>query len=392
MRALPRAVLHVLPSIDDAYGGPPRTLCAMLRLSAALGMPATVVAGVSVTGDAAREVAGRSDLKVFPPGIILGRFYGSVAMLRAIWVAVGRADVVVGHSLFTLPVIFSGLASRLRRTPWILLPHSCLDPYDVRKHYRVKKVLTPLWRLLLRGADVWCLTGVEARDLVTFGARPRVHVVGLPFDPADTQSVDDAVVLLATSGLDLRSAVDHEGAVVSFVGRFDVKKGIPRLLDSFDRVAREPDLLVLAGCGDASYELVVDAHLARAKRRKQVLRPGWLTDEQKRALWSLPGVFVLPSDNENFGVAVVEAMAAGVPVVITDQVGLADVVRGAGAGLVTRPTVDDVAAALAVYLTDDRRRRRDGEAGRTAVAQQMSVQACVLEFEQMLTTALRVAQ
>lgn len=382
-------VLHVLPTVDDAYGGPPRVVAAFLTAGAALGIRSQVIAGAtSGDGDVARQLAASSDLHTFRPGIVFGRLYGSAAMLRAVWVAVGEADVVIAHSLFCLPSVFSWLICRLRRKPWVMSPHGCLDPYDVLKHSGLKRLLTPLWRGLLHGADVWCMTDVEARQLVTFGARPRVHVVPPPVDLASRLPLDDALALLDGGGLNLRGVVRAGGCVVSFVGRFDVKKGIPRLLDCFDRVARDNDVLVLAGRGGASYERVVDGHLDRAERRGQILRPGWLSDEQKVALWSLPGFFALAGDNENFGVAVAEAMAAGMPVVVTDQVGLADLVTLSGAGLVSAPETRRFAAAMAVYLTDGERRRRDGERGRAAVQESMSVEACQQAFRQMLETAI----
>lgn len=384
----PIRILHVLPSIDDTYGGPPRTMAGYLELSAALGMRSQVIASVTTGGEVARLVATRANLLTYRPGVILGRLFGSVAMLRGIWRAVGKADVVFGHSLFTLPVVVSGLACRLRGKPWVLSPHSCLDPYDLREHRRLKLLLAPLWRALMRGADVWCLTDVEARHVVTFGVNPRVHVVPPPIGVAGRLPVDEAVALLAGAGLNLGEAVAAGGCVVSFVGRFDVKKGIPSLLDCFDQVAGDDDRLVLAGQGDASYERVVDDHLAQAKRADQVLGPGWLTDEQKAALWSLPGFFALPSDNENFAVAVAEAMAAGVPVVISDHVGLADLVRRSHAGIVTRLDSDDFAEAMAAYLNETARRQRDGANGRTAVLENMSLDVCLQAFRQMVETAI----
>lgn len=382
-------ILHVLPTVDDSYGGPPRVVAALLPLSARLGMRARVVASVTSRGDVARQIAATGDLQLFAPGLILGRLYGSIAMLRAIWTGVGRADLVLAHSLFTLPAVFSGVACRLRGTPWILAPHSCLDPYDVRQHYRLKAQLAPLWRVLLRRADLWCATDVEARQAVTFGTRPRAHVVPPPVEPIARVPEEEALVRLA--GLDLRPALDTGGCIVSFVGRFDVKKGIPGLVDCFDLVAGDNDVLVLAGRGDADYERIVDHRLERSPRRRQIRRPGWLSDEQKAALWSLPGFFALPSDNENFGVAVAEAMAAGVPVVITDRVGLADLVETTSAGIVTRSDTGDTvgfAAAMTAYLSDPDRRRRDGGHGRTAVQQSLSEAACLDAFRQMLDTAL----
>src|SRR5206468_1844632 len=123
------------------------------------------------------------------------------------------------------------------------------------------------------------------------------------------------------------AAARRGGVVVSFVGRFAEKKGLPRLLDAFESVAGDDDVLVLAGASDAAYDGLrfdLDAKLSTNRRRTQVARPGWIDAATRSALWTLPSVFVLPSDDENFGMAVAEAMAGGVPVVISDRVALAD--------------------------------------------------------------------
>jgi glycosyltransferase involved in cell wall biosynthesis len=92
----------------------------------------------------------------------------------------------------------------------------------------------------------------------------------------------------------------------------------------------------------------------------------------KLAVLADADLFVLPSYSENFGIAVVEAMACGLPVVISDQVNIWREIEGDGAGLVTPCEAGAVADAIARLLADPELRRRMGAAGRAAVAQRYS--------------------
>ena len=385
-------VLHVLPTADDAFGGPGALLAGILGLDPTVGVSSQILTGISVEGDLARRFADLTALRTFRYRGWGTRLSVSGPMLIGIWRAVPAADVVVSHSLFNVPALVTAAACRARSVPWILAPHGSLDPYDVRKHARFKQALAPLWRRVLDGTTVWCVTDHELKHLETYGARPRGHVVAPPIGVRERDtSVDPA---LDGSGLDLLEARGLDlsgrgcGCVVSFVGRFDVKKGILRLLDAFDAAAGDEDVLVLAGSGTTAYESVVDHHLTRSRRATQVRRPGWLTDREKQALWSLPGVSVLASDDENFGMAVAEAMSQGVPVVVTNRVALADRIGPAGAGVVTEPTVESVAGGLRSYLADPVRRIRDGANGRRLVEDEFSVAATGRRYRALLEAAV----
>ena len=99
-------------------------------------------------------------------------------------------------------------------------------------------------------------------------------------------------------------------------------------------------------------------------------------------------VFALPSYTENFGMTVAEAMACALPVVISDQVNIHAEVAQAGAGLVTRCDVGEVADALLELLRDGERRRYMGEAGRRLVQERYTwpaiVEALTLEYEAII--------
>jgi glycosyltransferase involved in cell wall biosynthesis len=94
-----------------------------------------------------------------------------------------------------------------------------------------------------------------------------------------------------------------------------------------------------------------------------------LSGRQRLAALKDCELLALPSCHENFGIVVAEAMAAGVPVLVSDQVGLHDEVTRWEAGAVTSLDVAEISAALEKWLTDPSRRRRAGENGRVMARQ-----------------------
>jgi glycosyltransferase involved in cell wall biosynthesis len=100
---------------------------------------------------------------------------------------------------------------------------------------------------------------------------------------------------------------------------------------------------------------------------------GFVSGTAKSGLLARASVFVLPSYSENFGVAVVEAMAAGLPVVISDQIGIHPLVAEGRAGMVTSCSVAALSEALIKLLSDPATARAMGERGRSIALNEFSV-------------------
>jgi glycosyltransferase involved in cell wall biosynthesis len=169
----------------------------------------------------------------------------------------------------------------------------------------------------------------------------------------------------------------RDGKIVLFLSRLDVKKGIELLLDAFAAIqARVPGAcLVLAGDGPAAYVESLKAHAHAVGIASRVLWPGFLGGEDKRAALADAEVFVLPSYSENFGLAVAEAMAAGLPVVVSDKVAIHADISRARAGLVVRCDARELAEALLLLLTDNALGRTMGREGRVLACERYSLSA-----------------
>jgi glycosyltransferase involved in cell wall biosynthesis len=139
--------------------------------------------------------------------------------------------------------------------------------------------------------------------------------------------------------------------VVSFLGRLTPAKGLKVLVRAFARVCRKvtPARLLLAGPDDGS-EAEIRSLVSQLNLERQVQFMGFVDPEERSYLLSATDLFVLTSWFESFGCSVVEAMAAGVPVLISENVGICREVEMDGAGLVVPVQVDAIAEALKELL------------------------------------------
>jgi glycosyltransferase involved in cell wall biosynthesis len=174
-----------------------------------------------------------------------------------------------------------------------------------------------------------------------------------------------------------RPVHQQDRKVLLFLSRIDRKKGLDLLLEAFAQVRRRfPEaVLVLAGTGDPEYVATLKTTAERLQIAAAVIWAGFLTGAAKWSALTGADVFVLPSYSENFGIALVEALACGCPVVLSDQVGIHREISRAEAGLVTPCRVDELAAAILNVLTDAGLRRRMSENGVRLAQQQFSLEA-----------------
>lgn len=152
-----------------------------------------------------------------------------------------------------------------------------------------------------------------------------------------------------------------------FVGWLEAAKGVPELFEAFERVLREPGLppsrLVLAGSG--SLEAYCRERIERSNLGSCVTLRGWVSGADKEELLASSDVFVLPSHAEGLSNSMLEAMAVGLPVIVTRVGSLPDVVVDDVQGLLVQPRdVEALAASMITVARDAQRRERLGRAAR----------------------------
>jgi glycosyltransferase involved in cell wall biosynthesis len=188
------------------------------------------------------------------------------------------------------------------------------------------------------------------------------------------------------AALRARWELAEDGPVIVFTGRFVEAKRLPDLIDAFARLTpRHPRaVLVLAGDGPLGAELAARASAAGLARR--VRFPGMLPPAQVAEVLRLADVYVLPSATEGIPCSLVEAIASGLPAVVSDIPGTGMLVRQGVTGLrVTAGDVPSLAAAIENLLGDPGARERMGRAGRALFLENYTVDRVREGYERVYT-------
>jgi glycosyltransferase involved in cell wall biosynthesis len=165
--------------------------------------------------------------------------------------------------------------------------------------------------------------------------------------------------------------------IVLFLSRLDPIKGLDLLLPAFAKLRRQvPNVsLVVAGTGETEFVNGLKAKAESLGIAADVLWPGFLEGIEKQSALTDADLFVLPSYSENFGIAALEAMAAGLPVIVSDHVAIHREISQARAGMTVACDVNQITDALARLLSDSTLRRSMAEDGRCLVRQKYSSDA-----------------
>ena len=242
-------------------------------------------------------------------------------------------DIVHAHALFSFSTTAASLAAGRARVPYIIRPLGTLATYGMQQHAALKQMswLMLERRLLKKAAGVHFTSEAEREEAARLGDW-RGFVVPLGVDTLNT----------------IQGTVPAGPLTLLFMSRLHPKKRIEILLHAVMQAHKaDPTLrLLIAGSGDDEYVAQIKELAESLGLRESVEWLGHLGVAEKRAVLERAHIFVLPSINENFGIAAVEALAAGLPVVLTRGVAIHREVENAGAGIVTDDNADSIAQAI----------------------------------------------
>jgi glycosyltransferase involved in cell wall biosynthesis len=295
------AIVHCIPAITDESSGPSYSV---VRLCQALGpiFGERIVLATLGTGERHRDIP---FIREFPRTSYPWRLGRSPEMRR--WlrgVAASReAALIHNHSLWMMPNVYAGWAAAKANTPYLVSPRGTLSAWAMRSGSAVKRVFWPLvQRPALNAVTCFHATAeAELADIRRMGFRQPVAVI--------------------PNGIDLPATLNPGSSgprTLLFLGRIHPIKGLDLLLGAWRAVQdRHPDwVLKLVGPDSDGYlgQLKVSVERLGAKR---VDFRGEVKGDEKWAAYRAADLFVLPSHSENFGVSVAEALASGLPAVVS---------------------------------------------------------------------------
>lgn len=383
-------ILHVVPTYYPAvrYGGPIRSVhglaTALVQSGHEVHVATTSMDGAADLDVPLEHAADLDGVRVHYFRVpALRRLAWSPAMGTWLTHCVRRFDVVHLHSVFLWPTWAAARAARAAHVPYLIAPRGMLVRDVIRRRSRWVKTawIGLIERATLRDcAGIHVTAELEAAEIAALGLpAPAVFcvpngVVGSPMRPPRPAG--------RFAGIRQPYAL--------FLSRINWKKGLDRLIAAWQWV---PDLdLLIAGNDEERYQPELEALARSLGVADRVRFVGPASDAEKWGLFGSAELFVLPSYSENFGNVVAEAMAMGCPVIVSEQVGIAALVRRTGAGVVSGNAPRELAREICALHGDAARRRMMGANGQRAASSELSWDAIAGRMEAIYRQVMSPAQ
>lgn len=373
-------VLHVVLSYVPAYrhGGPVASVHALNKALVAAGIEVTVYT-TNIDGRNALDVplgteTNLDGVKIFYFPLTWRTWVYSRALHRALAAHAGEFDVIHVTSVFLCASMLGAYYAKKFGVPYLISPRGSLmkEPLAMKNALLKRIYLALVEKRNLAGAAAIHFTVEKEKEEYVAAGFPMKRSVVIP--NAYEESEEDAK---RSGGINMRKKlnISEEVPIVLSLGRITWKKGFDTLIPAFKEVKEKiPNaVLVIAGNDEEGYKQNVQLSIINYQLQDSVIFAGMVLGAEKEALLEAATVFTLPSYSENFGMAPVEAMAHGTAVIVTRNVGIADDVERAGAGIVVgekteqEDRVEEFADAMTRALREEGKEKRMGAKGRALV-------------------------
>jgi glycosyltransferase involved in cell wall biosynthesis len=290
------------------------------------------------------------------------RLVFSPSLYSALRREAGGYDVIHIHNLWTFPQFASYRQASRQDVPFIVAPCGGLDPLRRDRNRHVKALTTALWqnRMLRDARLIHFKTRAEKERAADVVRSDQAAVVPNGIRWSAFQDLPESQEFRR------RHLRGHEGPVIMTIGRLSWEKRLDVLIQAFAQVADEfkDALLVIVGPDDEGLGAELSASASELAVGSRVRFTGALAGDDKLEALAAADLWCSTSQFESFGLAAVEALAAGRPALISDGVQIADEIGAAGAALVTPSSPDPVATGIRRLLRDAPLRHRLSENGR----------------------------
>jgi glycosyltransferase involved in cell wall biosynthesis len=338
-------VLHVIPSVAPSEGGPSYAVFAFARAAKMAGAETLIV----TTGNDESD----HDIECLCFQRNSEAYKISFSLRRWLDRHVGEFDLVHIHALFSFSSRAAAHAAQKHGVPYVIRPLGVLNRWGLGHR---RRFLKKFWLrfielpILKSAAAIHYTSQAELDEAAQIGesiAQLPSFITPIPVLPGTSAwggfSEDEF----------LRKYPETRGKqIVLFLARLDRKKGVDVLLQSFPEIKRKhaDAVLVIAGSGQQIFGDELRRQAQSLEIANEIIWPGFLSGGEKAAALAAATIYVLPSYSENFGIAAAEALAAGVPTVLSDQVAISQEAAAANAAMVVRPEPAEIARAIGELL------------------------------------------
>ncbi|NEQ99916.1 MAG: glycosyltransferase [Cyanothece sp. SIO2G6] len=373
----PLNVLQIVPSISLVYGGPSQMVRGFSQALAKQGANVTILTTDSNGDNGQAPLDVPLNQPVEQDGYTVRyfrcapfrRYKFSMGLMQWLHQHAPEFDIAHIHALFSPVSSCAAAIARQRRLPYILRPLGTLDPADLQKKRQLKQIYATLLEKpnIAGAAGLHFTSPQESQVSERFGTQTPGFVIPLGVTPSRTE-IQPSTFNLQPSTFNLQPPTVP---TILFMSRIDPKKGLDLLIPALENlIANGQEFhFVLAGSNpqDPAYEAEVRDRIQASSLAACTTITGFVQGEAKQALLQQADLFVLPSYYENFGIAVAEAMAANLPVVISDQVHIHHDIQQFQSGWICACDVGSLMMSLLEALQNPDQRQQRGDNARRCV-------------------------
>ncbi len=329
-------ILTVAGALHREFGGPPMAATGVASSLATLGHQVKMlVCGQSVQDSMTNSVFFE---KLCNSGVeveVLRRRreskYGTVVRfheMKSLWSNINKADFVILHQVFELQYFAIFPVLIILKKPFAVMPHGTLTTYQRKQHRFRKFLFAPATYSFLKSAHaIFVATEQEKNQLPRFLQR-KGNIVGLGIDTQDRQTRNPT-----------KSSPTFN---LLFMGRIAQKKRLDIALQAFALASEKSKFkmkFIVCGSGEERDIALLKELVVALNIEAEVEFRGWVDFGEKQLAFQESDCFILTSEDENFAIAAAEALAHGVPCILSSNVALSSLVTKHGAGIVFKELV-----------------------------------------------------
>ena len=388
-------ILHVIPSLAAVRGGLSIAVIEMVRNLNDIGVDAEIV----TTNDGGNTVldvplnilyeyqkAPVRFFSRFSPSIHqLREFSFSVDLTAWLWKHLHDYDLLHVHGIFSYPSTVAMVIARAQNVPYINSPHGMLCEWSLQqKTFKKQIYLNLIEKANLYNSKVLQLNSAqEYEELELLGWNLPSFILPHGLDFPDT-------IANAREKLHQTLNIPLETPVILFLSRLHLKKGLDYLIPALAKLRDRNNnfAFVLAGSGSTEYEVELDHLLRKNYLDDRTHKLGFVGGEKKDICLQGSDLYTLTSHSENFGIAVLEALAAGTPALVTTGVALSDLVKEQNLGWVVDLEIEAIANSIQEFLDNPDVAKQKGDRAAQYVAANYSWEKIALNLKSIYENIL----
>ncbi|QSJ15291.1 glycosyltransferase [Nostoc sp. UHCC 0702] len=368
-------VLHIIPSVASVRGGPSQAALETVKALRKIGLETEIVTTNDNGNDLLDVPLGKCIEYQQVPVRFFSRFSPQVDFIREfafsrqltawLWQHVSNYDLLHIHAIFSYASTAAMAIARLRGIPYIIRPLGQLCEWSLQQSaYKKQIYLNLIERANLNSSRALHLTSFQEQQEVSRLALDVPSFV-LPHGLSVPSLIPNA-----RDRLRQHLNIPADEPIILFLSRLHPKKGLDYLIHALGKLTDYRFTFVVAGSGDQEYEAEIESLAVSTGIRDRTHFVGFVAGETKNLFIQGSDLFALTSHAENFGIAVLEALAVGVPVVVTPGVALATVVGENQLGYVPELDVLAIAQAIEQHLTHPQAAKDMGDRARVMIREQ----------------------